>query len=594
MKRKHEHMEEDAGETAKQKKEKQQGRVVKEAKLATQSCPYLDTINRKAVNFDFEKVCSVTLSKHNVYVCLVCGQYFQGRGHGSPAETHSVQVNHHVFMNLQDARIFCLPDNYEVMDSSLEDIQYNLKPVFTKEEISSLDEHDMKKSDLFGRFYYPGITVMNDVGQGDYVNAVIISLAQIPPIRDFFLDTLNYEASESTVVHEFGLILRKIWNRRKLKASVGTHAFMDVVSVVSNKKFDLLKQADCNEFLKFLLHELHIGLGGNHRPGSSIIHQCFQGAVNVETEILHSAKSTSVMMQEAQEAEAVEREESSESSRIETDSKERRGNSSGITGKVVPAIIFSLELPLMPLFKDSKASKTLVPEVDLSTALKKFNGRQFFDSVIEGKIHRRRYRIKKLPPYLIFHVNRFTRTHFGLEKNTTVVNLNVHGLDMKPFLWTSSEKSMTTGEDEKQEVDGMKLKDLKKMERGIETSTATKRKELSQRLVEEPMRTEKQGKRNKSKKAKRFPLAVPSLKPSQGNKFKLISTIGHKFKHDLGDDVGVSDQHSVIEKGSYTSFVLHKPSNQWHEIQNMHKQETMPQLVACSEAYIAFYEYQTQ
>ena len=29
------------------------------------------------LDFDFEKCCSVTLSGHNVYACLVCGKYFQ-------------------------------------------------------------------------------------------------------------------------------------------------------------------------------------------------------------------------------------------------------------------------------------------------------------------------------------------------------------------------------------------------------------------------------------------------------------------------------------------------------------------------------------
>ena len=41
-------------------------------------CPYLDTINRTVLDFDFEKLCSVTLTRINVYACLVCGKYFQG------------------------------------------------------------------------------------------------------------------------------------------------------------------------------------------------------------------------------------------------------------------------------------------------------------------------------------------------------------------------------------------------------------------------------------------------------------------------------------------------------------------------------------
>ena len=30
------------------------------------------------LDFDFEKLCSVSLSNNNVYACLVCGKYFQG------------------------------------------------------------------------------------------------------------------------------------------------------------------------------------------------------------------------------------------------------------------------------------------------------------------------------------------------------------------------------------------------------------------------------------------------------------------------------------------------------------------------------------
>ena len=76
----------------------------------SRSCPYLDTINRydtiyqltilhsicqnnegtvpfsfvpyfssrSVLDFDFEKLCSVSLSHINVYACLVCGKYFQG------------------------------------------------------------------------------------------------------------------------------------------------------------------------------------------------------------------------------------------------------------------------------------------------------------------------------------------------------------------------------------------------------------------------------------------------------------------------------------------------------------------------------------
>lgn len=88
---------------------------VKEPKAsAPRLCPYLDTINRQFLDFDFEKLCSISLSRINVYACLVCGKYFQGRGNNTHAYTHSVAEGHHVFLNLQTLRFYCLPDNYEI------------------------------------------------------------------------------------------------------------------------------------------------------------------------------------------------------------------------------------------------------------------------------------------------------------------------------------------------------------------------------------------------------------------------------------------------------------------------------------------------
>jgi hypothetical protein len=95
-------------------------------------CPYLDTINRAVLDFDFEKVCSVSLSNLHVYACLVCGKYFQGalrhggtrgrtacsflplwmcrwgyagRGKSTNAYLHSVEQLHHVFINLETLKV---------------------------------------------------------------------------------------------------------------------------------------------------------------------------------------------------------------------------------------------------------------------------------------------------------------------------------------------------------------------------------------------------------------------------------------------------------------------------------------------------------
>lgn len=80
-------------------------------------------------------MCSVTLSNNNIYACLVCGRYFQGKAISTPAYEHSIELDHHVFINLATTRIYCLPDNYEVDDGSTRDIQFNLRPRFVQTDL---------------------------------------------------------------------------------------------------------------------------------------------------------------------------------------------------------------------------------------------------------------------------------------------------------------------------------------------------------------------------------------------------------------------------------------------------------------------------
>ena len=59
----------------------------------------------------------------NIYACMVCGKYFQGRGIGTPARIHALDCDHHVFINLDTRKIYCLPDDYEVEDNSFDDVK---------------------------------------------------------------------------------------------------------------------------------------------------------------------------------------------------------------------------------------------------------------------------------------------------------------------------------------------------------------------------------------------------------------------------------------------------------------------------------------
>lgn len=160
----------------------------KPAEDRSKLCPYLDTINRVVLDFDFEKLCSVNMSNQNVYACLVCGKYFQGRGKATHAHTHSLMNAHHVFLNLGTLKFYCLPDNYQIMDMSLEDITYYLKPTFSAEQIKLLETSNKVSRALDGSTYLPGIVGLNNIKANDYVNVSLQILCRITDLRNFFFE----------------------------------------------------------------------------------------------------------------------------------------------------------------------------------------------------------------------------------------------------------------------------------------------------------------------------------------------------------------------------------------------------------------------
>ena len=182
-------------------------------------CPYLDTISHQLLDFDFEKVCAISLSDQNVYACLVCGKYFQGRGRNTHAFTHSVQSSHHVFINLETDRVYCLPDNYEVVDHTLKSVRNALRPTFHVDAIARLDANRILSQDAFGVAYLPGFIGLNNLKHTDYINVVVQALAHVPPLRDFFLAN-KIEKPKSKLVVRFGELMRKMWSPHNFKNTV--------------------------------------------------------------------------------------------------------------------------------------------------------------------------------------------------------------------------------------------------------------------------------------------------------------------------------------------------------------------------------------
>ncbi|CAK3852174.1 U4 tri-snRNP-associated 2 [Lecanosticta acicola] len=364
---------------------------------------YLDTISRTRLDFDFEKLCSVTLSNINVYACLVCGKYYTGRGPKTPAYFHALEDNHHVYINMSTKKVFVLPEGYEVKNKSLEDIKYVVDPRFTLEEVKAMDKVPKPSWDLLGRKYIPGFVGLNNIKANDYLNVVVQALSHVAPLRNFLI--LEDLSSRPELVKRFSTMVRKIWNPKAFKSHVSPHELIQEVSLRSGKKFLLTEQADPVDFLSWFLNNLHLSLGGSKtKPRSSLIQKIFQGSLRIESQAI-SARA---------------------------DAGDRlRFEDADIKSQTTPFMILTLDLPPAPLFQDD-VEKNIIPQVPLTTVLQKYNG-------ITGQERmntRMRYRLQHpLPPFLIMHIKRFQPNKFlQSQRNPTIVTFNPRALDMSPYV----------------------------------------------------------------------------------------------------------------------------------------------------------------
>ncbi|CAE6359891.1 unnamed protein product [Rhizoctonia solani] len=392
---------------------------------------YLDTVNRAALDFDFEKVCSVSMSNQNIYGCLVCGKYFQGRGKSSHAYAHSIHEDHHVFIHLETTEVYVLPDGYQVSDPSLDDIKYVLSPRFSPAQIAKLRADSVQTSyDLLSRPYIPGYVGLQNIKRNDYLSVIVQALLHVGPVRDFLLamdgsaqptpkpkpSAISAKPAKqpSELVRRFAGLAKKVWNPRLFKSQVSPHEFLQEVARVSAGKFKITEQGDPVEFLGWLLNRIHADLGGTKKRGSSIIYSTFQGEVRLETQqVIVKGDAASGVKPHFD----IDRE---------------------IKQATTPFLLLALDLPPPPLFQDA-VEKNIIPQVSLASLLAKYDGKTTQE--FAGQL--KRFRCTKLPPYIILHFKRFTKNNFVEERNPTIVNFPIDGVDFSQVLERSPESAGT-------------------------------------------------------------------------------------------------------------------------------------------------------
>lgn len=457
-------------------------RILAKKQAAATSCPYLDTIDRKVLNFDMEKVCSVTLSPQHVYMCLVCGKYFSGRGASTPAFTHSVQNGHHVFMSIpstsfdEKVRFWCLPDNYEILDPSLEDIRQAYSPVFTDKDIEGLDTQLKPRTDSSGVTFYPGFIGLNNLGYTDSITTVVQVLAHCKPFRNFWLRPELYKHVRSPLVQRFGELVRRIWNPYSLRSTVSPQEFVNTLSIVSGRRFGQNKLTEAADLMVWLLNALHEALTNEGEPISgtgsgaiaqegdgsgrkrgrsipplakeSIVTQCFRGEVEVTllSSDLEVAKAQRKAKQAAQRREKIRREMDPDLSSSGAEDKTSPNMQVDVKPDIMtpevkfplverkPFLFLTMDLPEIPLFRESTHENILIPSHPIYKILSKFDGETITETLIGQYRERRKYKIITPPNCLLLVFKRFQKlANNVIEKNPTIVTFPLESLDISGY-----------------------------------------------------------------------------------------------------------------------------------------------------------------
>lgn len=517
-----------------------------------------------------------------------------------------------MFVHLTKGTFHSLPDDELVDDPSLVDISAALHPQFDEREIQSIDSNTGLSRDLFGRRYLPGYVGLNNLNKTDYINATVQALAHVRPLRDFFLrlghnDLYVRPPSSSIRKHKnskkgqvtkpphrmsdlvlcFGELLRKLWSDKRFKSHVDPHMFVQAVSAASNKKFEVGKQAEIGEFTAWLLHQLHMGLGGTRKPRSSIIYRIFQGKVQVTTlqrrttttaaaaaaavkgETTRGGDEHSIKTNDTSGNEKNDTTEATTQMDVDVEEEEVSKEESEMEEKVFETTFLqlTLDMPEKPLFRDVEGG-LVIPQEPLVNVMKKFDG-NFSDAISKsGVVQRKRYRLLELPPYLILHLARFKTNNYSREKNPTIVAFPVKNLDLSPYTFLEHGTKDKTPPTE-DEVRAMSVKELRALLKKYG------RDDIAHHAVEKSDLTE---------------AAVNFVSKSLGDlltdKYDLVANV----THDNPADVGREGKYDPLQEGSYKCHVQHRATNQWYQMQDLHVEATMPQLIGVSESYLLIFE----
>lgn len=381
---------------------------------------FLDTIDKEMLDFDTEKLCSVSLANFNVYCCLVCGKFLQGRSRSSYAYEHAVEENHRPFMNLETKKAYILPENVELTSPKatniLSTIREALSPEYTPEKVEELLQLPKTGFDLHHMRYTVGFIGLNNISANDYANVVIQALAHIAPIMKFYL-SLSFEQNKelqekvsrhSTLNAQFSLLLRKLWSDRLFRSHISPREILQLISSLSKKRFSIDVQSSPKDFMIWLLNHLYIQISKVVGP-KNVLSQSLQGKVEVTTIPILTKTNEKL-------------------NKVDFTIENARSTRNISNFWLLTLSIYPTSLSKSDSERDNNTNQ--IPELSILDLLAKYDGQ---NKVQGSATDLKSYKlVNPLPPYLIFHIDRELSS--DLIRNRQVVVKFPRVIDMAPYV----------------------------------------------------------------------------------------------------------------------------------------------------------------
>lgn len=325
--------------------------------------------------------CEVTLQKQNLYMCLTCGKIFAGGQGSPPILDHYFKESHFAVLSLEKHQIMVLPSYTPLPDNPIyHDIIFSSHLTYTPNIISIIDKGvapDNPNKDLS---IIPGALNFDMLETLHPFAAVIRFIAAITPLRNQLL----LKRQTKPLALGFSNFFRKYFNPYNFRNHISPMNLLHIIEDKSKGKFPIEENIDPSKLLTWLISSLDRELKG-------FLKEQISGKLEINENLIDGTKTNSVQQ----------------------------------------FFCLPIELTDSPLYRSGLEKEQIIPKLELTELLKRYDGATQTKIVADGAVKVRQMRLLETAPFLWINANRIVQTVFERpEKLNAYVQIPPDFLDL--------------------------------------------------------------------------------------------------------------------------------------------------------------------